>query len=102
MSMAIYPLAIPLLLNPVGIVSLTVFSAEAQGLFQLGVLILLVLLVAVIDLGVFLISHRLDKYLTNERILVLEKLLGIFLAALAVQLMVNGLVDLHIIAAIVH
>ncbi len=29
MSMAIYPLAIPLLLNPVGIVTLTVFSAES-------------------------------------------------------------------------
>jgi multiple antibiotic resistance protein len=102
MSMAIYPLAIPLLLNPVGIVSLTVFSAEAQGLLQLGVLIILVLVVAAIDLGVFLISHRLDKYLTKERILVLEKQLGIFLAALAIQLMIDGLVDLHIITAIVH
>ena len=104
MSMAIYPLAIPLLLNPVGIVSLTVFSAEAQalGLLQLGALVILVLVVAAIDLGVFLISHRLDKYLTKERILVLEKLLGIFLAALAVQLMIDGLVDLHIISAIVH
>ena len=82
--MAIYPLAIPLLLNPVGIVSLTVFSAEAQGLLQIGLLIILVLVVAAIDLGVFLISHRLDEYLTKERILVLEKLLGIFLAVVAV------------------
>jgi multiple antibiotic resistance protein len=102
MSMAIFPLAIPLPLNPVGIVSLTVFSAEVQGLLQLGVLIILVLVVAAIDLGVFLISHRLYKYLTNERIVVLEKLLGIFLAALAVQLIINGLVDLHIIATIAH
>ncbi|MCO5189684.1 MAG: hypothetical protein M9928_02300 [Anaerolineae bacterium] len=30
MSMAIYPIGIPLLLNPVGIVALTVFSAETQ------------------------------------------------------------------------
>jgi multiple antibiotic resistance protein len=102
MSMAIYPLAIPLLLNPVGIVSLTVFSAEAQGLLQIGVLIAMVLVVAAIDLGVFLVSHRLDKYLTNERVMVLEKLLGIFLAALAVQLIVNGLVDLHIITSSAH
>jgi MarC family membrane protein len=102
LSMAIYPLAIPLLLNPVGIVSLTVFSAEAQGLVQFGVLVAMVLVVAAIDLGVFLISHRLYKYLTNERILVLEKLLGIFLAALAVQLIINGLVDLHIITTVAH
>ena len=102
MSMATYPLAIPLLLNPVGIVTLTVFSAEAQGLLQLGALVIMVLIVAAIDLGVFLISHRLYKNVSTERIMVTEKLLGIFLAALAVQLMVNGLEELHIIAVGVH
>jgi len=102
MSMAIYPMAIPLLLNPVGIVTLTVFSAESQGLLQIGALIIMVLIVAAIDFGVFLISHRLYKNVSAERIMVTEKLLGIFLAALAVQLMVNGLEDLHIISTIVH
>jgi multiple antibiotic resistance protein len=97
LSQAIYPLGIPLLLNPVGIVSLTVFSAETQNLLQVGVIVLLVLLVAVIDFGIFMVSHRLDKYLTHERILVLEKLLGILLAALAVQMMLNGLAELGII-----
>ncbi len=97
LSQAIYPLGIPLLLNPVGIVSLTVFSAETQNLLQVGVIVLLVLLVAVIDFGIFMVSHRLDKYLTHERILVLEKLLGILLAALAVQMTLNGLAELGII-----
>jgi multiple antibiotic resistance protein len=102
MSMAIYPLAIPLLLNPVGIVTLTVFSAESQGLLQLGTLIIMVLIVAAIDLIVFLISPRLYKNVSTERVMVTEKLLGIFLAALAVQLMVNGLEELHIISVAVH
>ena len=102
MSMAIYPLAIPLLLNPVGIVTLTVFFAESQGLLQIGALIIMVLIVGAIDFGVFLISHRLYKNVSAERIMVTEKLLGIFLAALAVQLMVNGLEELHIISVAVH
>jgi hypothetical protein len=51
---------------------------------------------------VFLISHRLYKNVSAERIMVTEKLLGIFLAALAVQLMIDGLVDLHIITVGVH
>jgi len=102
MSMAIYPMAIPLLLNPVGIVTLTVFSAESQGLLQIGALIIMVLIVAAIDFGVFLISHRLYKNVSTERIMVTEKLLGIFLAALAVQLMVNGLEELHIISVALH
>jgi multiple antibiotic resistance protein len=81
----------------VGIVALTVFSAETQNLLQLGGIALMVLLVAAIDFGIFLVSHRLDKYLTHERILVLEKLLGILLAALAVQMILNGLAELGII-----
>jgi multiple antibiotic resistance protein len=97
MSMAIYPLGIPLLLNPIGIVALTVFSAEAQTLVDLAVLLGMLLVVAVLDLGIFAISHRLDKYLTDERILVLEKLLGILLAALAVQLILAGLADVGVI-----
>ena len=97
MSMAIYPLGIPLLLNPIGIVALTVFSAEAQTLVDLAVLLGMLLVVAVLDLGIFAISHRLDKYLTDERILVLEKLLGILLAALAVQLILAGLADVGVV-----
>jgi multiple antibiotic resistance protein len=97
MSMAIYPLGMPLLLNPVGIVSLTVFSAETQNLLQLAIIVAMVFVVAVIDFGAFLVSHRLDKYLTHERITLLEKLLGILLAALAVQMILNGLAELGII-----
>ena len=62
----------------------------------------MVLIVTAIDFGVFLISHRLYKNVSTERIMVTEKLLGIFLAALAVQLMVDGLIDLHVIAVGVH
>jgi len=97
MSMAIYPLGMPLLLNPVGIVSLTVFSAETQDLLQLAIIAAMVVVVAIIDFGALLAAHRLDKYLTHERIMLLEKLLGILLAALAVQMILNGLAELGII-----
>ena len=97
MTMAVYPLGIPMLLNPIGIVALTVFSAEAQKLTQLGVLLGMLLVVAAIDLGVFLVSHKLDNWLTHDRILVMEKVLGILLAALAVQLILAGLADVGVI-----
>lgn len=97
LSMAIYPMGIPLILNPVGIVALTVFSAETTDLLVFGAIVAMVFLVAALDFGVFLVSHGLDKYLTHERIIVLEKLLGILLAALAVQMVLNGLAELGII-----
>jgi multiple antibiotic resistance protein len=97
MSMAVYPLGIPMLLNPIGIAALTVFSAEAQTVVDLAVLLGMLLVVAVIDFGVFLVSHRLDNWLTHERVLVMEKVLGILLAALAVQLILAGLADVGVI-----
>jgi multiple antibiotic resistance protein len=97
MSMAVYPLGIPMLLNPIGIVALTVFSAEATQLVELAVLLGMLLVVAVIDFGTFMLSHRLDNWLTHERILVMEKVLGILLAALAVQLVLAGLADVGVI-----
>jgi len=97
MSMAVYPLGIPMLLNPIGIVALTVFSAEATKLVDLAVLLGMLLVVAAIDFGVFMVSHRLDNWLTHERILVMEKVLGILLAALAVQLILAGLADVGVV-----
>ncbi len=98
LSKAIYPLGIPLLLNPVGIVALTVLSSQTEGDWLMGgVVAVMVLVVAAIDFGIFLGSDRLGKYLTHERILVLEKLLGILLSALAVQMILNGLAELGII-----
>ena len=97
MSMAVYPLGIPMLLNPIGIVALTVFSAEAQTVIDLAVILGMLLLVAAIDFGVFLVSHRLDNWLTHERVLVMEKVLGIMLAALAVQLILAGLADVGVL-----
>lgn len=102
LSMAVYPMAIPLLLNPVGIVTLTVFSAEAASVGALAVVAVIVLVIALIDYAIFLGAHRLDKFLTPERILVLEKVLGILLAALAVQLIYNGLAELGVVAGSIH
>ena len=43
-----YPLGIPMLLNPIGIVALTVFSAEAQQIVDLAVLLGMLLAVVFI------------------------------------------------------
>jgi small neutral amino acid transporter SnatA (MarC family) len=102
LRMAVYPLGIPVLLNPIGIVALTVFSAETDNLLQIAIILGMLLVVAAIDYGIFLAAHRLGKHLTRERILVLKKLLGILLAALAVQLMLNGLANVGVIDLVGH
>ena len=56
MSMAVYPLGIPMLLNPIGIVALTLFSAEAQKLVDLAALAVQLILAGLADVGVITLS----------------------------------------------
>lgn len=97
MTMAVSPLAIPLTLNPVGIVALVVASSEVKDLPSSIAVVVLIGVVMAIDFAVLLASDHVAKYLSKAIINLLEVVLGILLGALAIQLMLNGLADLGII-----
>ncbi len=102
LKMAVYPLAVPYLLNPAGIAALVIASSEVDSLLLAVIVIALVLLVGVIDFAVFRNMDKLARHLDPSRLAVTEAVFGVLLAALAVQLMVDGLADLGIIEAVVH
>ena len=102
MSMAVSPLAIPLTLNPVGIVALVVASSEVTDLPSSVAIVVMIGIVMAINLGVLLFSDRVAKYLSAAIVELLEVVLGILLGALAIQLMLNGLSDLGIITLSGH
>lgn len=93
MRAAIYPMGIPLILNPAGIAAAIIFSAEATvvGLDYLAVLVGIVLGIAALDVIVLWLARPVGKRITPEWIIVLEQLLGVLLTAVAVQLIVIGL-----------
>ena len=102
MQMALYPLAVPYLLNPAGIAVLVIASGDiasgdANPLVMLGILIGLVLLMGTLDIAVFTNLDKLSKHLDPSRLAVTEAVFGVLLAALAVQLMLDGLHVLGII-----
>ena len=102
MQMALYPLAVPYLLNPAGIAAIVIASSEIDSVVMAIILVVLVLLVGGIDWLVFHNMDRLSKHLDPSRLAVTEAVFGVLLAALAVQLMVDGLAELGIINLIVH
>ena len=102
MKLAVFPLAVPYLLNPAGIVVLVTLSAEAGSLGLLAIVIVLVALVIGIDVVVFRLAKQVSAHLDESRMLVTEKVFGFLLAALAVQLALNGLADLGVIHLIGH
>ena len=97
MKLAAYPLAVPYLLNPAGIVLLVTISAEAGSLGLVAIVIGLLVLVIGIDVVVFRWAKQVSAHLDESRMLVTEKVFGFLLAALAVQLALDGLAGLGVI-----
>ena len=102
MSLAVSPLAIPLTLNPVGIVILVVASVEIQDLTAALLIIGMIIAIALIDLGVLYSADRIAKHLSHATIELLERVLGILLGALAIELIIVGLSTLGIISSTGH
>ena len=97
MRLAVFPLAIPYLVNPAGIVALLTVSAEAASVSVFALAAGLVALVLALDAAVFRWANRVSDHLDEGRMLVTEKVFGFLLAALAVQLALNGLDDVGVI-----
>lgn len=90
-NIAAFPLAIPLIAGP-GAISATILLATDLGhdwqpmLLLLGVIVLVLLLVLV----AFVAAEFIDKYLGTTGRTILTRLLGVLLAALAVQFVADG------------
>ncbi|MBV8999175.1 MAG: MarC family protein, partial [Solirubrobacterales bacterium] len=97
MRVAVFPLAIPYLLNPAGIVMLVTISAEADSASVVGLVLGLLVVVLTLDVAVFRWANHVSQRMDAGRMLVTEKVFGFLLAALAVQLMLDGLHSVGVI-----
>ncbi len=97
MRIAVFPLAIPYLLNPAGIVALVTLSAEADSVAVFAMVIGVLAVVLALDVAVFRLANRASDHLDKSRMLITEKIFGILLAALAVQLVLDGLHSVGVI-----
>src|SRR6478672_342238 len=102
MQLAVFPLAVPYLLNPVGIVGLITISAEAKSLSVFAVEFGILVFVLLLDVVVFRWANRVSENLDENRMLVTEKVFGFLIAAIAVQLVLDGLSSVGVIASLQH
>jgi small neutral amino acid transporter SnatA (MarC family) len=102
MQLAQFPLAVPYLLNPVGIVGLVTISAEAESVSVLALAIGILAVVLLIDIAVFRWANKVSAKLDESRMLVTEKVFGFLIAAIAVQLVLDGLASVGVIGPVAH
>ncbi|ANK92069.1 MULTISPECIES: MarC family protein [Rhizobium] len=96
-KLAVFPLAVPYLLNPVGITIIVIASGEVISIASAMLVTALILIVGAFDYLVFTNTEKLAKHMKPASMIVSEVVFGILLTAVAVQLIVVGLGNLGII-----
>lgn len=91
-DVTVFPLATPLIAGPgaMGAAILLMADAEGDWLVQ-GIVLLMLLAVLLITLASLLLASRLQRLLGVTGLHVVSRVLGVLLAALAVQFMIDGI-----------
>jgi multiple antibiotic resistance protein len=90
-NIAAFPLAIPLLAGPGAIAATVLLAGRAGGnLTLIAILIGVVVAVALACFLAFLFAEQIGRFLGLTGNIVLSRLLGVLLAALAVQFVIDG------------
>ncbi len=93
-SIAVVPLTIPLLTGPATISTMVIYAERTRHWWEQAVLVGYGLVVAVVTFAVFTLSGRIARIIGRTGISVMTRLMGLILAALAVEIMADGLIQL--------
>jgi multiple antibiotic resistance protein len=90
-NIAAFPLAVPLMAGPGAITACVLLAGRADGqLLRLAVLLGVIAVVLAICLVAFLAAAQIARLIGTTGNVVLSRLLGVLLAALAVQFVIDG------------
>ncbi|MFT3663788.1 MarC family protein [Piscinibacter sp.] len=102
-SIAVVPLTIPLLTGPATISTMVIYAEKTRHWWQLGVLVGYGVVIGLAVWAAFSLSGRIARVLGQTGINVMTRLMGLILAALAVEVMSDGLVKLFpVLASVVR
>ncbi|MBD8049990.1 MarC family protein [Limnohabitans radicicola] len=90
-SIAVVPLTIPLLTGPATMSTVVIYAEKAKTMFQLGTLVGYGVVIGLATALCFSMAAPIARVLGRTGINVMTRLMGLILAALAVEVMTDGL-----------
>ena len=93
-EVAVFPLAIPMLAGPGTIATLIMFSSKHEGILNMVVVFSAMITSFLIAVIAMLFSDRILRILGKTGINVLDRVIGLILCSLAVQFIINAIVDI--------
>ena len=93
-SVAVVPLTIPLLTGPATISTMVIYAEKTRYFWEHAVLVGYAVVIGLATYAAFAASGRIAKVLGRTGINVMTRLMGLILAAMAVELLADGLIKL--------
>lgn len=93
-NIAVVPLAIPLLTGPATISTMVIYAKKTSEIWHLAVLVGYGVVIALAVIICFSAAGRIARVLGSTGINIMTRLMGLILAALAVELLTSGLMEL--------
>jgi multiple antibiotic resistance protein len=93
-DISIIPLAVPLLSGPGAITTVIILMTRAQTWPQMAVVVGAILVVSASTFFILAGSHYFLRWIGPSGVRVMNRLMGLILAAIAVQFVINGIKDL--------
>ncbi len=88
---SVFPLALPLIVGPGAITTIILLAGEAQGAADFGAIAGVLMAVLLIVFVAFLAAPAIERALGKTGLNIVTRVLGMLLAALAVQFVLDGL-----------
>ncbi|STZ76745.1 MarC family protein [Bergeriella denitrificans] len=91
MAVAVVPIAIPMMIGPGGISTVIIYASAAKTYWDLVSIIAAGFLISIICCLTLLASAKISKWLGDTGLTILNRVMGMMLAAVSVEIIVAGL-----------
>ena len=93
-SIAVVPLGVPLLAGPGAMSTIIIYVSQNKALWHLGSVLLVALAVSLAVWIALRVATQVGKYMSHTTINIATRIMGLLLAALAVEIFSGGIVEL--------
>lgn len=88
---AVVPLAIPMMIGPGGISTVIIYSSQISGILQVSAIIIAGLLISIFCYLGLMAAGRIDRLLGDTGLSIMSRIMGMLLAAVSIEIIVNAL-----------
>ena len=91
MAAAVVPIAIPMMIGPGGISTVIIYSSQVTGILQVSAILIAGLFISLFCYVALMAAGRISRLLGDTGLNIMSRIMGMLLAAVSIEIIVNGL-----------